>query len=171
MQLPAPLQNRWAHPRVRSLPPVHPAAVVDAFAKAGLTASRDLVSLYSQIGGMDVGDSDDWRLWSPGEVLDEYALAHGGPIAFSDYMIDCWRFYLLPNDEDTCRVLSDYGEGPLREISPSLESFLGALATDFPRRILDPASLSGRPPVPNGGRGGAFGRATFAVLRKLLGRR
>jgi hypothetical protein len=176
MHVPQSLLNSWAIPAVGSLPPASASAVVDAFAKLGVRASQDLVSLYGVIGGMGVGDGHDWRLWSLAEIVQENASAARGPIAFSDYMIDCWRFYLEPVDEHVCRVLSNYGEGPMREVSPSLESFLASLATS-PLQVIDPSAWAAR--RVNGRSVGisilvgslvrGFSREAVAVCRRLRG--
>jgi|EndMetStandDraft_4_1072995.scaffolds.fasta_scaffold20529_3 hypothetical protein len=143
MHVPQSLLNRWAIPAVGSLPPDSASSVVTAFAKLGVRVPRDVISLYGLIGGMDVGDQHDWRLWPLAEILQENAPKVQGHIAFSDYMIDCWRFYLEPVNEHVCRVLSDYDGGPMREVSESLELFLASLDTS-PLQVIDPSAWTRR---------------------------
>jgi hypothetical protein len=176
MHVPQSLLNRWAIPAAGSLPPESESSVVSAFAKLGVSIPQDVISLYGLIGGMDVGDQHDWRLWPLAEILQENAPAAQGPIAFSDYMIDCWRFYLEPVNEHVCRVLSDYEGGPMREVSGSLESFLASLDTS-PLRVIDPSAWAARR-IEKRGAGTSnligsvvrrFSRNAVAVCRRLTG--
>jgi hypothetical protein len=106
--------------------------------------TQDVVDLYSQVGGMDVPDDNEWRLWSLEELSAENVNRSAVGVYFSDYLLSCWCFLLKPNGA-TSAVLIDYFDGSdPRPVAASIEEFLSMQLTD-PDRVLDPRSLELRP--------------------------
>ena len=137
MRIPARLLASWTSQSSRSVAPASPQEVSAAFARLGARPTADVVSLYGQIGGMKIPDDNDWLLWSLDEFVEQNRQATNGPLAFSDYLLSCWNFHLEPRDAEVSRVLTDFGDGQLVEVAPSLQLFIEALDSS-PLGVLDP---------------------------------
>lgn len=123
-----PLMRRWNTDRVKLLPPELPANVEAAFERFGSKATREVVELFSVLGGMDQEDMDNGglKLWCLQEMERENTvLSEFGPI-FADYFIDAWCLRLRPIDAVTSAVYVDYFD-PRRSpelVASSLTEFL-----------------------------------------------
>jgi len=105
-----------------------------------MCVSADVVALYQAIGGMEIPDSRDWRLWSLAEVETQQNARAAFGAEFSDYLVGCWSFRVKPTDLEASEVYIDYGanQPPVRA-AVSLQEFLEALARE-PLRVLDPCA-------------------------------
>ena len=63
-----PLIRKWRTADIGVLPPYGEAIIRSTFLEAGIEPSKDLITLYSAIGGMESDDRDLWRLWSLSEI-------------------------------------------------------------------------------------------------------
>ena len=140
MHIPARLLARWTSLSARSMTPASSTEVAAAFAKLGARPTADVISLYSQIGGMNIPDGDNWRLWPLDEFVKQKRQGPNDPLEFSDYLLNCWNFHLEPRNAEVSRVLTNFGDGPLVEASPSLQAFIEALDSS-PLSVLDPLAL------------------------------
>lgn len=103
------LVARWARESTALLPPETPAAIVAAFARTGTAATRDVVSLYSTLGGMEIMDDGCLRIWPLQEIEKQPASEAG--VIFADYLMDSWCFRLRPLTPDTSAVYFDAFDG------------------------------------------------------------
>jgi hypothetical protein len=92
MNIPEILLREWRSADARTLPGVDGERVRRAFARVGATATTDVLALYEAIGGMEIPDPRDWRLWSIAEVEAQTNPPAAGSAAFSDYLLECWTF-------------------------------------------------------------------------------
>jgi hypothetical protein len=120
--------SRWRSADLIAFPPYAESVVRATFLDAGIELARDLLALYGEVGGMDMSDDTDWRLWSLAEVEDRKLEANAFGVLFSDYMFDCWDYRIKPNDGDTSSVYVEYFDGgdPLL-VAGSLEAFFDRL--------------------------------------------
>ena len=140
MTIPELLMREWRDQNARALPGADADSVRNAFAKSGVCVSADVVALYQAMGGMEIPDSRDWRLWSLAEVeAQQNARAEFGA-EFSDYLVGCWSFRVKPIDLEASEVYIDYGanQPPVRA-AVNLQEFLEALARE-PLSVLDPCA-------------------------------
>ena len=129
MQL-QPLIRRWNSERIKLLPPESPANVAAAFERLGSKATRDVVELFSALGGMDDMDSRYLKLWGLHEIERENTVhSEFGPI-FADYLISCWCFRLRPVDDETSAVYVDHFNRPPQRVASSLTEFLATYERD-----------------------------------------
>lgn len=123
------------------LPACEARAVRAAFDGAGIAAAADLVALYGRLGGMEVPDDNEWRLFSLEEVAAENADGHPYGAVFADYLLACSLFRIRPATAEVSEVYVDHGdELPPMLVATSLEAFLQALAID-PMSVLEPRRL------------------------------
>lgn len=129
---------RWQLEDVGPRPPESKEAVLTAFSAAGYTATSDIVHLYGEIGGMDVGDNQIWRLWPLSEVAAQQPTNKG--VLFADYMLSCWEYRLRPISEEESAVYVDYFDGTEPTlVATSLEEFFDRYVENA-RLLLDPGS-------------------------------
>ena len=118
------LMRRWNAEGIRLLPPELPDDVEATFARLGSRATRDVVALFSALGGMNEMDDGFLKLWSLREMEEENSSrSELGPI-FADYLVSCWCFRLCPVDDDTSAVYVDHFHRPPELVAPSLAEFL-----------------------------------------------
>ena len=130
MQL-QPLIRRWNSERIKLLPPESPANVAAAFERLGSKATRDVVELFSVLGGMGEMDDGYLKLWSLQEMESENTVrSEFGPI-FADYLISSWCFRLRPIDEAISAVYVDHFDSrPPELVASSLTEFLATYECD-----------------------------------------
>ena len=140
MKIPERLLREWRAKDARGLPGTDSEVVQEAFEKLGTRASLDVLALYQAIGGMQIPDARDWRLWPLAEVEAQSNERTAFGAEFSDYLVGCWSFRVRPISPEVSEVYIDYGDGqsPVRAAS-SLQEFLEAMGTE-PLRVLDPAA-------------------------------
>ncbi len=140
MKIPELLLGEWRNLSARSLPGTAPEVVRAAFERAGMRVSSDVLALYQAIGGMEIPDHRDWRLWSLAEVEAQNNRWPQFGAAFSDYLIGCWSFRARPVNSEASEVYIDYadGESPVR-VAVTLQEFVEAMANE-PLRVLDPGA-------------------------------
>lgn len=140
MKIPELLLGEWRNSNARALPGADADVVRAAFGSVGIRVSSDVLALHQAIGGMEVPDDRDWRLWSLAEVQ---AQRHRRPefgAEFSDYLIGCWSFRAKPVDLDVSEVYIDYADGQSPVcVAASLQEFVDAMANE-PLRVFDPAA-------------------------------
>jgi hypothetical protein len=127
------LIHRWRSEGIELLPPELPGTVEATFRRLGSRATRDVVALFSALGGMEKMDDEYLKLWSLREMEDDEENAAGsefGPI-FADYLISCWCFRLRPVDDETSAVYVDRFNGRSPElVASSLSEFLATYERD-----------------------------------------
>jgi hypothetical protein len=124
------LIHRWRSEGIELLPPESPTAVEATFERLGSRATRDVVALFSSLGGMDKMDDGYLKLWSLQEMEQEnLARSEFGPI-FADYLISCWCFRLLPVNDETSAVYVDHFHRPPELVASSLAEFLATYERD-----------------------------------------
>ncbi len=101
--------GRWRRDRVRLLPPHEEKFIVAALSKTGRDISRDVISLYSAVGGMEDYEMDShcWSLWSLDRLVSEnfnYARPY---ILFADFLINS-HLYCLRYESEESSVHIDY---------------------------------------------------------------
>jgi hypothetical protein len=111
MKIPERLLRQWRASDARALPGVDSALVGEAFGKLGMRVSLDVLSLYQAIGGMQILDARDWRLWPLAEVESQSAEGTAFGAEFSDYLAGCWSFRVRPISLEVSEVYLDYGVG------------------------------------------------------------
>jgi hypothetical protein len=127
---PRSLPPRWNTERIKLLPTESPANVEATFKRLGSKATRDVVDLFSVLGGMDEMDNGYLKLWCLQEMERENTVrSEFGPI-FADYLISCWCFRLRPIDEETSAVYVDDFHRPPELVASSLAEFLATYERD-----------------------------------------
>ncbi|MCV2422309.1 hypothetical protein [Paucibacter sp. DJ2R-2] len=123
--------ERWKTEGLVLLPPEPAAAVCETFAKVGAKATADVVSMYAILGGMPEMDKEYWRLWTLSDIQIENTADVATGVLFSDYLISCWSYRLIPNGDDTSAVFADYfNDDKCIRVAGSLEEFFGMYAED-----------------------------------------
>jgi hypothetical protein len=131
------LIDRWRREGVVLLPPEPASVVRESFEKIGATLTSDVVALYAVLGGMQEMDREYWRLWSLPEVRSENAAGVSTSILFSDYLINCWSFRLVPTEDDTSSVVADYFDySRCIPVASSLEGFF-RMYPENPYQVLE----------------------------------
>lgn len=132
MQL-QPLIRRWQSEGVKLLPAEAPAAIKATFERLGSKATREVLELFSVLGGMEEMDEGCLKLWSLQEMemeTENSSRSEFGPI-FADYLLSCWCFRLRPVDDETSAVYVDYFNGnPPEPVASTLAEFLAAYEHD-----------------------------------------
>jgi hypothetical protein len=129
--------ERWKREGLVLLPPEPASFVRESFHKIGAALTSDVVSMYAALGGMQEMDREYWRLWSLSEIQAENAAGVSTGILFSDYLINCWSYRLLPNENDTSAVVADYFDhSQCIRVANSLEEFFSMYAQD-PYQVLE----------------------------------
>lgn len=131
------LLKRWKREGLNVLPPYGEAVVRSTFLEAGTEVPKDVIVLYSVIGGIDAPDGNNWRLWPLSEVYKRRAEANGHGVLFSDFLLDSWLYRIKPNDTETSAVYVDYFDG--REpilVARSLEQFF-EMYLDDPTGVME----------------------------------
>jgi len=130
--LPQTLVRRWRKEGITLLPPESSQAIAEAFARVGSVATRDVLELYSEFGGMEPMDDGSLKIWSLAEILaDNAERSEFGPI-FADFLISSWSFRLKPVDADSSAVYIDHHGGPRPPelVAKSLAEFLAIYERD-----------------------------------------
>ena len=130
------LSKKWKTEDLLAFPPYGESIVRATFLDTGMEPSKDLIFLYSVIGGMEVPDAQLWRLWPLSEVADRTSEANDFGVLFSDYLLDSWAYRITPNDMDTSAVYVDYFDG--RDsflIARTLEQFFDSYLQDADRLL------------------------------------
>ena len=141
------MADRWQEQGLVLHPPETESAVREAFKKVGGVATSDVLSMYAVLGGMEQMDREYWRLWPLAELVSENSDKSLQGVLFSDYLINCWSYRLVPNANDTSSVFVDYFDvkEPI-QVASSVDEF-------FRRYVVDPFSvLEG--PYPGSSAGG-----------------
>ena len=129
---------RWELEDVGPQPTETKEAVQKAFTAAGCSASLDVIHLYGEIGGMDIGDNQIWRLWPLSEVAAQEPTNKGA--LFADYMLSCWAYRLKPMSAEKNAVYVDYFDGKEPTlVASSLEEFFDRYVKNA-AQLLDPNS-------------------------------
>ena len=119
------------------MPPEPESVVRETFAKIGAIATSDVVSMYAILGGMPEMDREYWRLWSLSDIQIENTTSVATGVLFSDYLISCWSYRLVPNEDDTSSVVADYfNDDQCIRVASSLEQFFGMYAEN-PYQVLE----------------------------------
>jgi len=121
--------ERWRLEGLVLLPPEPASAVRESFGKIGVIPTPDVISMYSVLGGMQEMDREYWRLWSLAEVGSENTAGACTGVLFSDYLIGCWSYRLLPTENDTSAVVADYFDSrKCVRVANSLQEFFDTYA-------------------------------------------
>jgi len=133
------LVNGWKSENIRTFPPYGHAIVRATFLAAGIEPPKDLVCLYTTIGGMEVPDCRMWRLWPLFEIEEQESQANQFGVLFSDCHHEVWAYRVKPNDTETSAVYVDYYDGR--------QSFLVAQTLEqfFDQYVLSPDELLNAP--------------------------
>jgi hypothetical protein len=129
--------ERWASEGLVLLPPEPESLVRATFEKVGSTATSDVISMYAILGGMRDMDKEYWRLWSLADIETDNTTSVATGVLFSDYLINCWSYRLVPNDNDTSSIVADYfDDSQCVHVASSLEEFFGLYVED-PYQVLE----------------------------------
>jgi hypothetical protein len=134
------LIERWKEQGITPSPPYSASKVREAFATAGAVATQDVIETYTRIGGAFDGDVV-WELWSLDDILKRNEERSPFGVMFSDYLIDCWGYRLLPSSQATSAVYVDYFDrAQPAMIAESMEEFFASYAED-PHSLLNAGSI------------------------------
>jgi hypothetical protein len=129
--------DRWKAEGVVLLPPEPESAVREAFSKIKSVATSDVISMYATLGGMPEMDKEYWRLWTLTDITIENTSSVATGVLFSDYLISCWSYRLVPTDKDTSSVVADYfNDDQCIHVASSLEEFFG-MYLENPYQVLE----------------------------------
>lgn len=124
------LIHRWKSEGIELLQPELPETVEATFRRLGSRATRDVITLFSALGGMEKMDDGFLRLWPLREMEAENSTrSEFGPI-FADYLISCWCFRLRPIDDETSAVYVDHFSRPPELVASTLGEFLATYERD-----------------------------------------
>jgi len=93
--------------------------IVSVFSSLGYKATKDVIDIYSTIGGMDEMENEAcWRLWSLIEISERNLEFSPHGVIFSDHLIDSWCYRLKYETENESSVYIDYfdSEKPPKKI-------------------------------------------------------
>ena len=105
--------EQWRREGIDLLPPNEEAAVIAALNQIGRKYSRDVLTLYSAVGGMRDGESDShaWSLWPLERVLSENPCYDRPYILFADFLIDSYLYCFRYENDESSSVCIEYGNG------------------------------------------------------------
>ena len=126
--------ERWREAGIALLPPDDASSIERVYASLGAQASRDVLCLYSTVGGFEdyQCDEDLWSLWSLVRLQEDNAEFPRQGIAFCDWSIRACTWELRYEDQNRSSVW--LVEASLR-IAPDLETFFQRYLDDF-RNVL-----------------------------------
>jgi len=140
---------KWLSEAVEEVPPESATNVRATFALMGHTASSDLIALYEQIGGMQMMDNNHFRLWPLAEIRQESEAPALQGVLFADYLLDSWRYRVLPVSESESFVYVDYcDEKPPIPLGKNLNDFLWCCLNEPNAVLHDPRRGHGHPLLP-----------------------
>jgi hypothetical protein len=126
-----PLIRKWRTADIGVLPPYGEAIIRSTFLEAGIEPSKDLITLYSAIGGMESDDRNLWRLWSLSETDGRKAEPNKFGVLFSDYLLESWVYRVKPISKDVSAIYVDYFDGKASIlVATSLEQFFSLYAAN-----------------------------------------
>ena len=133
-------RDKWIKQKLDVHPPKDEQSILDCFKIFGISASKDLLYLYSTMDGKDCMDEEYFRLWKLNEVFEENSSRseiertkkYG--VLFADYCVNCWCYRINANGE----VLIDYfTEGKEPEIrAGSITDFFQLMANSPDEALL-----------------------------------
>lgn len=102
--------------------------VIDAFVRIGRLISKDIIELYSYVGGMADGSSDSklFSLWTLDEVMKENSPSkslNSEYTYFGDWLISSHVYAFKFESINTSSVYSDFSSQDLVKVADSLEEF------------------------------------------------
>ena len=118
------------------LPGVAPSEFQQAMRVHSIAPSRDVVELYSLIGGLPEGGAKSllfFNLWTPERIFTEHAKSPWQYIWFADYLYGSHLYCLRQESNDVSSVHIDHHcdrKATPELISPSLQDFCQRLITD-----------------------------------------
>jgi hypothetical protein len=125
------LIRKWRTADIGVLAPYGEAVIHSTFLEAGIDPPKDLIMLYSAIGGMESDDGNLWRLWSLSEIDARKAETNEFGVLFSDYLLESWVYRVKPISSQVSAVYVDYFDGRASIlVAQSLEQFFSLYAAN-----------------------------------------
>lgn len=132
------LKEKWITDGVVLYPPEPRINVISSFRKLGVSPSEEVVSLYSEVGGMEDMGNEYFRLWTLNEIVienskpDELVKTKNFGVLFGDYLINSWCYRLVNESSLHSSVYIDhFGVEEAPELkSNTLEGFLKIVLDD-----------------------------------------
>lgn len=118
--------DRWLGQGISLSPPVGEAEVREAWGRLGLHLSRDVLLLYTTVGGFaeDCWDEDFWwSLWPWDYLLEQNFGDRSQGVRFCDHSIQLVTWEVRYENERRSSVWRSCGTGPEVMCASSLESF------------------------------------------------
>jgi hypothetical protein len=105
--------DAWRTERIKLLPPADEATILAAMKLIERPVSRDVVDLYTQVGGFEdsAADSHTWSLWSLARICREHSKYRRPYILFADYMINSHLYCLRYENTEVSSVYVDHFDG------------------------------------------------------------
>ena len=126
----------WRTAGVQLIDGVSRESVIETFREIGWDATPDVIEMYAQIGGMPEMDSELWRLWPLLEVKAENSAKSVHGVYFSDYLVSCWQFLLVPNGRSSAVFRDNFDGSEPYQVAESLEVFFAKYLSN-PGEVLE----------------------------------
>jgi hypothetical protein len=98
--------------------------VIDNFAKLEILISRDIIDVYSNLGGMSDCDSDSvcFSFWTVEKIIEENE-SNSEFTFFADFLIESHLYGFKFENENVSSIHIYYGENEIEKVAGSFEEF------------------------------------------------
>ena len=121
----------WQSTGMELFPPADHRQIQAVMEQIGQRASTDVFELYESMGGFASGtDEHGWYLWSLDQIRQENVAIHQSQWAFSDGMVESFRFRLQYENELVSSVWIDHGTDATYPVAKSVAEFFDLYLSD-----------------------------------------
>lgn len=123
--------KRWSEQNLNLAAPNSEQQVIDCFLAIKSSVSRDIIELYTNVGGMIDGDMGESLLsiWTL-ERIEQENLTVSGLTFFADFVIESHRYAFKYENVSTSSVYSNYETAEFTKVADSIEQFFDLYLTN-----------------------------------------
>jgi hypothetical protein len=125
------VNDLWKKEGLSLAKPFLPAQLTGTFGKLGVRLSKDVIEVYSTLGGMTDGemDSECLSFWAIERILKENA-PKSEFIYFADFLIDSHHYAFKIEDRVNSSIHVHYSEKDRPKVADSFDEFFRLYLTD-----------------------------------------
>jgi hypothetical protein len=118
------VKQLWKQDGLDLAEPLSENEVIDNFGKLGTLISRDIIDVYSNLGGMSDNDSDSilFSFWTIEKIIEENE-SNSEFIFFADFLIESHLYGFKFENENVSSIHIHYGKNDTEKVADSFEEF------------------------------------------------
>ena len=126
------VNQKWRAEGLKLASPLLEAEIIEAFANLGIRLSRDVVQVYSTIGGFvdENMDSECLSFWTAEKILHENDF-NAEDVYFADFLIDSHQYCFRYKNADSSAIYVHYSETDRFQIADSFDEFFELYLTNI----------------------------------------